>query len=144
MMITTKGRYALRVMIDIAENSHGAYITLADIAKRQEISEKYLESIVAVLSKNNFLNALRGKGGGYTLSREPGQYTVGDILKLTEGSLATVACLKNQPNTCTFAPKCRTIGMWSKLDKMVDDFFEGITLADLMQGDIADLAVDQQ
>jgi Rrf2 family protein len=132
MMISTKGRYALRVMIDLAEHNTGEYIPLTDIAARQEISEKYLESIIAVLSKSGFLKALRGKGGGYKLARAPEDYTVGSILKLTEGSLAPVACLENNPNACSRAPHCRTLKMWTKLNGMIDSFFEGITVADLL------------
>ncbi len=132
MMISTKGRYALRVMIDLAEHNNGEYIPLTDIAARQEISEKYLESIIAVLSKSGFLKALRGKGGGYKLARAPEDYTVGSILKLTEGSLAPVACLEKIPNACPRSGDCRTLRMWTKLDKMIDNFFEGITVADLL------------
>ena len=95
MKISTRGRYAIRVMLDLAEHDKGQYIPLMDIAKRQEVSEKYLESIVSVLSKNKFVHALRGKGGGYRLSKAPGEYTVGSILRLTEGSLAPIACLES-------------------------------------------------
>ncbi|SHJ77970.1 transcriptional regulator, BadM/Rrf2 family [Hathewaya proteolytica DSM 3090] len=134
MMISTKGRYALRVMIDLAEHNSGSYIPLSDIAKRQEISEKYLESIVSTLSKNGLVDALRGKGGGYKLNREPENYTVASILKVTEGSLAPVACLDTTSNSnkCTRASQCKTLAMWKNLQKVIDDFFEGITIADLM------------
>ncbi len=131
MMISTKGRYALRVMIDLAEHDTGEYIPLKEIADRQEISEKYLESIISVLTKANYLTGLRGKGGGYRLTRRPEQYTVGSILKLTEGSLAPVACLECSPNRCGRSDDCRTLPMWEKLNKLIDDFFEGITIADL-------------
>jgi Rrf2 family iron-sulfur cluster assembly transcriptional regulator len=131
MMISTKGRYALRVMIDLAEHDTGEYIPLKEIADRQEISEKYLESIISVLTKANYLTGLRGKGGGYRLTRRPEQYTVGSILKLTEGSLAPVACLECSPNRCGRSADCRTLPMWEKLNKLIDDFFEGITIADL-------------
>ena len=130
MMVSTKGRYALRVMIDLAEHNTRDYIPLADIAKRQEISEKYLESIVGVLSKKGLVESLRGKGGGYRLNRSPEEYTVASILKVTEGSLAPVACLENEVNTCP-----RTIDMWTKLYKLIDDFFEGVTIADLIRPD---------
>ena len=103
MLISTKGRYALRVMIDLAEQDRDGYHVLMDIAKRQEISEKYLESIIAILSKAGFVQAQRGRGGGYRLSREPQSYTVGSILKLTEGPLAPVACLEDGENTCSRA-----------------------------------------
>lgn len=131
-MISTKGRYALRVMIDLAEQNSGEYIPLTDIAARQEISEKYLESIIAILSKNGYLKALRGKGGGYKLARAPEDYTVGSILKLTEGSLAPVSCLENSPNTCQRAGDCKTLRMWTKLNNLIDSFLEGITIADLL------------
>lgn len=131
MMISTKGRYALRVMIDLAEHDPHTYTPLKDIAKRQNISEKYLEIIIKVLSQARFVYGLRGKGGGYRLARHPRTYTVGSILKLTEGSLAPVACLECSPNTCERAQTCKTLPMWQKLDQMIDEYFEGITLADL-------------
>ena len=112
MKISTKGRYAIRVMIDLAEHNTGEYIPLMDIAGRQEISEKYLESIVAVLSKNDLLISLRGKGGGYKLARQPQEYRVGEILRLTEGSFAPVACLEKKPNHCMRAVGCKTLQMW--------------------------------
>ncbi len=132
MLVSTKGRYALRVMIDLAEHNRGEYIPLAEIAARQEISEKYLEGIISALSKNGFLKALRGKGGGYMLARAPADYTVGSILKLTEGSLAPVACLEAGESNCSRAQECRTLGMWARLNDMIDSFFEGITIADLL------------
>ncbi|RGY99854.1 Rrf2 family transcriptional regulator [Clostridium sp. AM58-1XD] len=138
MMISTRGRYALRVMIDIAEHDKGTYIPLKDIAGRQQISEKYLESIVVILSKAGLLEGLRGKGGGYRLTWRPEQYTVGSILKLTEGSLAPVACLECGPNHCEQADQCRTLPMWIKLDRLIDEFFEGIRLSDLMKKETAD------
>ena len=137
MMISTKGRYALRVMIDLAEHNTGDYIPLTDIAKRQEISEKYLESIVSVLSKKKLVDAMRGKGGGYRLNMSPDEYTVATILKVTEGSLAPVACLEDNPNTCERASQCRTLGMWTKLYKLIDDFFENISIADLIKEETA-------
>lgn len=133
MLISTKGRYALRVMLDLAEHQDGTYIVLMEIAKRQEISEKYLESIIAVLSRAGFVQALRGRGGGYRLAREPETYTVGSILKLTEGPLALVSCLEGEKNLCHRAESCKTLPMWIKLDSMVNDFFESITLADLLE-----------
>ena len=131
MMISTKGRYALRVMIDLAEHNVGEYIPLKDIAERQMISEKYLESIISVLAKAGFLAGLRGKGGGYKLTRPPEAYTVGSILKLTEGSLAPVSCLEQKPNTCSRAEECRTLPLWEKLDALIDNFLESYTVADL-------------
>ena len=133
MKISTKGRYAVRVMLDLAQQGTENYIPLMDIAKRQGISEKYLESIVAVLSKNDFLQSLMGKGGGYKLLLSPEQYTVGSILKLVEGSFAPVACLEKKPNRCERVAECPTIKMWEGLEKMIDDYFEGITIADLMK-----------
>ena len=135
MKISTKGRYAIRVMIDLAEHNSGEYIPLMDIANRQEISEKYLEAIVAVLSKSGFLQSLRGKGGGYKLARSPESYTIGSILRLTEGSLAPVACLEHQPNLCDRVAECPTIKMWEGLQKLINDYFDSITIADLVQQD---------
>lgn len=108
MKISTRGRYAIRVMLDLAEHNTGEYIPLMDIAKRQEISEKYLEAIVASLSKNGFVRSLRGKGGGYQLLKDPSEYTIGSILRLTEGSLAPVACLEHDPNQCERIAVCKT------------------------------------
>lgn len=132
MKISTKGRYAIRVMLDLAKQNSEEYIPLLDIAKRQGISEKYLESIVAVLSKNDFLKSLRGKGGGYKLVKSPEEYTVGSILKVMEGSFAPVACLEKKPNRCERAAECETLKMWEGLEKLIEDYFEGITLADLL------------
>lgn len=133
MIVSTKGRYALRVMIDLAEHNTGNYIPLTDIANRQEISEKYLESIVSVLSRCDLVSALRGKGGGYKLNHAPESYTVAAILKVTEGSLSPVACLEDSVNHCERAAECRTLSMWTRLYQLIDDFFEGITIADLMK-----------
>lgn len=132
MMVSTKGRYALRIMIDLAEHNRENYLPLKDIAKRQSISEKYLESIIKILVQAGFVKGLRGKGGGYRLVRDPNTYTVGSILKLTEGSLAPVACLECVPNNCERFNSCKTLPMWQKLDRIIDDYFEGITLADLL------------
>ncbi|MGN8887066.1 RrF2 family transcriptional regulator [Blautia sp. HCP28S3_G10] len=133
MKISTRGRYAIRVLLDLAEHNNGEYIPLMDIAKRQEISEKYLESIVSVLSKQKFVTALRGKGGGYRLARTPEQYTIGSILRLTEGSLAPVACLEDQPNQCERATTCKTLKMWEGCYKVINEYFDGITLQDLLE-----------
>lgn len=132
MKISTKGRYAIRVMLDLAEHNTGEYIPLNDIARRQEISEKYLESIVSVLVKNDMLTALRGKGGGYKLVKEPGEYTVASILRVTEGSFAPVACLEHQPNRCERVAFCKTLKMWQGLQKLIEDYFENITILDLL------------
>lgn len=132
MMISTKGRYALRVMIDLAEHQTEGYIPLKEIAERQGISEKYLESILKTLVREKALVGLRGKGGGYRLTRSPDRYTVGMILRLTEGDLAPVACLEKPAAQCPRMSQCRTLPMWKELDRMVNDYFDGITLADLM------------
>lgn len=132
MMVSTKGRYALRVMIDLAEQNAGEYVILMDIAKRQNISEKYLEGILATLSKGGMVSALRGRGGGYKLARSPEQYTIGSILKLTEKTLAPIACLEDDSQSCDRAAECRTLPMWEQLHKLIDDFLEGMTLADLI------------
>ncbi len=132
MMISTKGRYALRVMIDLAEHQTGSYIPLKEIAERQEISEKYLEAILKVLVRAKLLTGLRGKGGGYRLNCSPQTCTVGSILRLTEGSLAPVSCLEPDAAICPRIAACRTLPMWQKLDHIIQDFFDGITIADLM------------
>ena len=131
-MISTRGRYALRVMLDLAEHNTGEYITLMDIAQRQNISEKYLENIIAALSKNGFLQTMRGRGGGYKLARRPELYTVGSILQVTEGDLVSVACLEQGANPCCRSGDCRTLPMWAKLDQLVSDYLESVTLADLL------------
>ena len=133
MFISTRGRYALRVMIDLAETSNGEYVPMKTIAERQDISLKYLERILPILKKNGLVEGIQGKGGGYRLCRAPKKYPVGEILRLTEGDLAPVACLE-----CGAAPydrrnECRTIGMWEKLDSLINDYFDGVTIADLMK-----------
>ena len=137
MMISTKGRYALRVLIDMAEHQTDGYIPLKEIAKRQDISEKYLESIVKSLVKGGVVEGMRGKGGGYRLTREPDQYTVGEILTLTEGSLAPVSCLAQGAAPCPRMSSCRTYDMWKGLDDLIEDYFGKITLADLAAPDEA-------
>lgn len=132
MMVSTRGRYALRMMIDLAENSHDhAYIAMKDIAERLEISKKYMEQIMPVLVKNGLVEGLQGQGGGYRLTRRPEDYRVGEILRLTEGDLAPVSCLSGD-SPCTRSGGCRTIAMWSRFNKLTNDFFDGITVADLM------------
>ncbi|MCI9077938.1 MAG: Rrf2 family transcriptional regulator [Lachnospiraceae bacterium] len=132
MKISTKGRYAIRVMIDLAEHNTDSFITLMDIAERQGISEKYLESIVSVLSKNDILISMRGKGGGYKLARRPEEYTAGEILRVTEESFAPVACLEKKPNKCANAPVCKTLKMWEGFEKVINEYFDNITIADLL------------
>jgi len=136
MIVSTKGRYALRVMVYFVLKGTDEYIPLKEIAEAEQISQKYLESIMTTLSKAGFVDAIHGKGGGYRLNRKPEEYTVGSILKLTEGSLATVSCTAQGPAACSRQSCCRTLPMWEKLDRMVDDFFEGITLADILAEDI--------
>ena len=131
MIVSTKGRYALRVMIDLAEHRTEKYVPLKEVAARQEISEKYLENILKVLVQNGFLEGLRGKGGGYRLTRDPDQYTVGGVLTLTEGSLAPVSCLVQGAPTCQRIGSCRTYQMWKGLDDLIEDYFSHITIADL-------------
>ena len=133
MIVSTKGRYALRVMVCFAKRGAEEYIPLKEIAEAEGISQKYLESIMSVLSKAGFVDAVHGKGGGYRLNRKPEDYTVGSILKLTEGSLATVSCTTQGASACSRSTCCQTLPMWERLDRMVDDFFEGITLADLLK-----------
>ncbi len=132
MIVSTKGRYALRVMVYLAQQENETYIPLKEIAESESISQKYLESIMTVLSKADFVDAVHGKGGGYRLNRQPSQYTVGSILKLTEGSLAAVSCTSQGPSACSRSTCCQTKPMWDKLDNMIDQFFEGITLGDLL------------
>lgn len=131
-MISTKARYALRVMIDLAEHQDAGYIPLKDIAARQEISEKYLEIIIKILVKGKMLKGLRGKGGGYILTREPSEYIVGDIIELTEGPLAPVACLQPDAEVCNRKDICVTLPLWEKYYTLVHDFFFHITLEDVM------------
>ena len=133
MIVSTKGRYALRVMVCFAQRGGEEYIPLKEIAEAEGISQKYLESIMAVLSKAGFLDAVHGKGGGYRLNRKPEEYTIGSILKLTEGSLAVASCTTQGAAACSRSECCQALPMWERLDKMIDDFFEGITLADLLQ-----------
>ena len=133
MIVSTKGRYALRVMVYFVLHGEDRYIPLKEIAESEGISQKYLESIMTTLSKAGFVDAVHGKGGGYRLNRKPEEYTVGSILKLTEGSLAAVSCTTQGPSACSRSTCCQTKPMWDRLDKIIDDFFEGITLADLLK-----------
>lgn len=132
MLVSTKGRYALRVMLELAERPAGEYAALGTIAADQGISEKYLESIVAVLSKGGLVDALRGKGGGYRLNRPAKDYSVGEILRLTEGSIAPVSCLECSPNRCDRADGCKTLPMWEKLNELICGYLDSVTLADLL------------
>lgn len=138
MMISTKGRYALRVLLDLAENDSGGYIPMKDVANRQELSLKYIERIMPVLTKSALVEGVHGKGGGYRLTKSPQDYKVGEILRLAEGDLAPVACLECDAKPCTRAGECRTLPMWREFHKMVNDYFDGVTLADLMKEQVAD------
>lgn len=132
MLISTKGRYALRVMLELASHQRNEIVPLVTIAEKQEISEKYLESILVILSKAGVIDGLRGKGGGYRLNRDPRDYSVGEILRLTEGSLAPVACLDCKPNPCERAAECRTLPLWEKLDTIICNYLDSVSLADLI------------
>ena len=132
MLVSTKGRYALRVMIDLAEHQSEGYIPLKDTAKRQDISEKYLEQIIGVLNKAGYVKSVRGAQGGYRLTREPSEYTVGDILRLTEGSLCPVSCLEGDVNECERCDTCATLKVWKKLQKAIDDVVDHVTIQDLL------------
>ena len=133
MIVSTKGRYALRVMVSFAQRGTDEYIPLKEIAEAEEISQKYLETIMTTLSKAGFVDAVHGKGGGYRLNRKPEEYTIGSILKLTEGSLAAVSCTSQGAAACSRTECCHAKPMWDRLEKLIDDFFEGITLADLLK-----------
>lgn len=132
MKISTKGRYALRLMLDIALNDAKTPVRIKDIAERQQISDKYLEQIVSSLNKAGFVKSLRGPQGGYRLTKKPEEYTVGMILRLIEGSLATVACLDDDINNCTRADRCPTLILWEKLYDAISEVVDNITLADLI------------
>lgn len=131
MLVSTKGRYALRVMTALASHEKGQFIPLKTIAAEQKISEKYLESIIVVLSKAGIIDGTRGKGGGYRLNRDPKDYPVGEILRLTEGTIAPVACLADKPNKCENAAECRTLAMWEKLDSIISGYLDSVSVADL-------------
>lgn len=133
MLISTKGRYALRVMIDLAEHQDSERIPLKEIAERQEISQKYIEAIMTLLSKSGLVDAVHGKGGGYMLNRKPEDYKIGEILRLTEGSLSPVACLEAGAAECPRKDNCRTLPLWTKLDELVEGYLDSVSLADLMK-----------
>ncbi|MEA4946058.1 MAG: Rrf2 family transcriptional regulator [Oscillospiraceae bacterium] len=142
MKISTKGRYALRMMLDLAEHQGNGFIALKDIAKRQDISKKYLEQIIPVLNHGGILLTNRGYLGGYRLARTPDQYTMGEILRLTEGSLAPVACLDQQPNQCARCGECPTLPVWQGLEKIINEYLDGITLQDILDQQKARFAND--
>lgn len=138
MLVSTRGRYAIRVMIDLAEHMNGKYIPMKEIADRQDVSLKYMTKIMQALTKSGMLDGQHGKGGGYKLNRDPEEYRVGNILRLTEGTLAPVACLDETDCKCDRSFECRTRPMWNELDKLISEYLDGITIADLMEGDTAD------
>jgi len=138
MMVSTKGRYALQVMLYLADNKDGGYMPLKDIAERENISQKYLESIMTVLSKAGMVDALHGKGGGYRLNRDPDDYTVASVLRVAEGNLAPVACVETEGASCEKSESCRTLPMWLRLNEMINDYFEGITVGELARTTLTD------
>lgn len=131
MLVSTRGRYALRIMFELTQHERGAFLPLPAIAQRQQISEKYLESIVATLVRGGLVEGLRGKGGGYRLTRAGERCSVGAVLRLTEGSLAPVACLGGADNNCPRAARCETLPMWKKLDALITGYLDGVAVADL-------------
>lgn len=133
MIVSTRGRYALRVLVDMAEHSMDERVPLKEIVERQQISQKYIESIMTLLSKNGFVDGIHGKGGGYKLNRKPNEYVVGEILRLTEGTLAPVACLESGSPKCEKEKNCRTVSMWRKLDELIETYLDSVTIADLMK-----------
>ena len=132
MKLSTKGRYALRMMLDLAERRENGFISLKEIAERQNISKQYLEQIVSLLNTSNILRANRGKQGGYMLAKEPASYSIAQILRITEGSLAPVACLEDETNLCDRVDICKTLPMWNGLNKVISEYLEGITLQDIL------------
>ena len=132
MLISTKGRYALRMLVDLAEHQNDGYVALKDIAKRQGISKKYLEQIVPLLNKSDILRTNRGFNGGYRLAKSPDKYTVGDILRITEGSLSPVACLENDPIQCERSSQCVTLPVWKGLYRVINEYLDDITLQDML------------
>ncbi len=135
MLVSTRGRYALRVMIDLAEHYNSGYIPMKDVATRQELSLKYIERIMPLLTKGKLVEGVHGKGGGYRLLKTPEDCTVGEILRLTEGDLAPVSCLECDSKPCERAGECKTLPMWTKAHTMINDYFDGIRLSDLMDAD---------
>ena len=134
MMVSTKGRYGLTVMVDLAKLSDGGFVSLADIAERENLSMKYLESIISILNKGGMLKSLRGKNGGYKLAREPKDYNISEILLLTEGTLAPVNCIMQEGIQCEKAATCSTLPLWAGLDNVIDKYLSTITLEDIITG----------
>lgn len=132
-MVSTRGRYALRVLVDMAEHASAGYVPMKQIAQRQSLPKKYLEQIMPVLVKNGLVEGVHGAKGGYRLTREPEAYTVGEILRLTEGDLAPVACLCRDAEPCGRQAECRTIAMWNEFSRITNEYFDGVRLSDLMK-----------
>ena len=133
MKISSRGRYALRVMVDLAEHGDSGYIPMKEVAQRQEISLKYLEKILPLLVAGKLVEGIHGKGGGYRLTRSPGEYTIGEILRLTEGDLAPVSCLECNTGECSRSATCRTLPMWNELNRRTMEYLDSVTIADLMK-----------
>lgn len=133
MKISTKGRYALRVMLDLAIYNTGEYIPLKEISERQQITVKYLEQIVPLLNRAGYLKSSRGNNGGYKLAKEPKEYTIGDILRTTEGSIAPITCLEDRKNQCKRSSECMTLSFWQGLYDVVNEYVDGVTLADMVE-----------
>ncbi len=131
-MISTRGRYALRMMLDLAQHQEGGFVPLKDIAEREDISKKYLEQIIPVLNRAGLLQTSRGSGGGYRLIKPPVDYTVGEIVRAAEGSMAPVACLEGQTNPCPKCSECVTLPIWQGLQKVIDEYLDGISLEDVL------------
>lgn len=136
MLVSTRGRYAIRIMLELSSHSKDDRVSLAELSKNQEVSLKYAEAIVATLVKSGLLEGQRGKNGGYSLMKKPSEISIGEILKVTEDSLAPVACMDCIPNNCPKKKKCKTLPMWEKLGKMISDYLFGISLEDLLNGKI--------
>ncbi len=136
MIISTRGRYALRVMMDLAEHDDGSFIPMKDVAQRQGVSLKYLERILPSLTKSGMIEGVHGKGGGYRLNARPGEIRVGDVLRLTEGDLAPVTCVEEKAHHCEHHDCCRTYPMWNQLNRLINDYLDGITLSALLKGEV--------
>lgn len=136
MLVSTRGRYAIRIMLELASRNSDERISLAELSEKQDISHKYAEAIVSLLVKNGFLNGLRGKSGGYRLNKDAAEIKIGEILNLTEESLAPVSCLDCNPNKCPKKKKCKTLPMWTKLNSLISDYLFSVSLADLVEGKV--------
>ena len=132
MKISTKGRYSLRMLLDLAEHRHEGFVSLKDISERQGISKKYLEQLVSLLNHPDILRSTRGNKGGYMLAKEPDQYTVGQILRITEGGIPVVSCLEGKQNLCQRSAFCKTVSVWQGLKRTINDYLDGITLQDIL------------